>query len=161
MSDVNKNKAVIDYLITCPQIYQSPLYFNFINADDGTMQIMTSANDYYTSRPYIDGSISKLYTFTLIIFKSASDMPIVKLSGYDSENVDDLADVQALIDWIKEQNDLQNFPDFGEECEIDTIRPTRDAPYLMGINTDLTPPLAMYSVTIQIEYVDNTKKIWN
>lgn len=161
MSDVNKNKAVIDYLITCPQIYQSPLYFNFINASDGTMQIMTSANDYYTSRPYIDGSISKLYTLTLIIFKSASDMPIVKLSGYDSENIDDLAYVQALIDWIKEQNDLQNFPDFGEKCEIDTIRSTRDAPYLMGINTDSTPPLAMYSVTIQIEYIDNTKKIWN
>lgn len=157
---VDKNKAVIDFLITCPQIYNSPLYFNFINASDSTKQIMTMANDYYTSRPYIDGSVSRLYTFTLLDFKSISETPVVKFSGYDSENVEDLSEVQALIDWIGEQEELHNYPDFGNDCVIERIRSRRDTPNLEGINTDLTPPLAMYSVTIEIEYIDYSKQVW-
>lgn len=157
---VDKNKAVVDFLITCPQIYNSPLYFNFINASDSTKQIMTIANDYYTSKPYVDGSVSKLYSFTLVEFKSVSDMPIVKLSGYDSENIEDISEVQQLIDWIAEQEELHNYPDFGEDCIVERMRSTKDTPNLEGVNTDVTPPLAMYSVTIEIEYTDYSKTIW-
>lgn len=158
--NVDKNKAVVDFLITCPQIYNSPLYFNFINASDSTKQIMTIANDYYTSKPYVDGSVSKLYSFTLVEFKSVSDMPIVKLSGYDSENIEDISEVQKLIDWIAEQEELHNYPNFGEDCIIERMRSTKDTPNLEGVNTDVTPPLAMYSVTIEIEYTDYSKTIW-
>ena len=157
---VDKNKAILDFLITCPEIYNSPLYFNFINASDSTKQIITVANDYYTSKPYIDGSVSKLFSFSIIDFKSVSNMPIIKLSGYDNENIDDLQDVQNLIDWIIEQNDLHNYPDFGEYCEIERMRPTSETPNFDGINTDVTPPLVMYSVTIQIDYIDYSKKLW-
>lgn len=158
--NVDKNKAVVDFLITCPQIYNSPLYFNFINASDSTKQIMTIANDYYTSKPYVDGSVSKLYSFTLVEFKSVSDMPIVKLSGYDSENIEDISEVQQLIDWIAEQEELHNYPNFGENCIVERMRSTKDTPNLEGVNTDVTPPLAMYSVTIEIEYTDYSKTIW-
>lgn len=158
--NVDKNDAIIEFLITCPQIYNSPLYFNFINASDQTTQIMTVSNDYYTSKPFIDGSVSKLFTFTIINFKSVSNMPVVKVTGYEHENIDELSDVQALIDWIAEQNDLRNYPNFGEDCVIDRMRSTSDTPTLEGINTDVTPPLVMYSVTIQIEYVDFSKKVW-
>lgn len=157
---VDKNKAVIDFLITCPEIFNSPLYFNFINAGDSNKQIVTEANDYYTQKPYIDGSVARLYSFTIIDFRSISDQAIVKLSGYDSENVDDLADVQALIDWVSEQEDIHNYPDFGEDCVVERMRCTSDVPNLVGVNTDLTPPLAMYSVTIQIDYTDYSKVIW-
>lgn len=157
---VDKHQAVINFLITCPQIQNSPLYFNFINASDKTKQIMTQANDFYTSKPYIDGSVSKLYTFIILDFKSISENPVVKMTGYDNENVDELADVQALIDWITEQNELKNYPDFGSDCVIESMKSTRDIPTLEGINTDVTPPLAMYSVTIQIEYIDYSKQIW-
>ena len=34
----DKHQAVIDYLINCPNILNSPLYFNFINAEDNTNQ---------------------------------------------------------------------------------------------------------------------------
>ena len=58
---VDKNKAIIDFLITCPQIYESPLYFNFVNANDSDKQIVTMASDRYTNKPYIDGSVNKQY----------------------------------------------------------------------------------------------------
>jgi hypothetical protein len=165
---VDKNKAVINYLLQCEDIYNSPLYFNLIDAKDNTVQILTTTEDKALSKPYIDGSVLKRYTFNLITFKSISDMEIVKPVGtsigtdeYPNENVDELDNVQDLLNWILEQDDLQNYPDFGEQCIIDKIDTTTDYPRFDGINTEITPPLAMYSISIVIEYLDISKMIYN
>lgn len=157
---VDKNQAVIDYLIQCPQIQNSALYFNFINAKDDSNQFVTVSNDRYTNKPFIDGSVSKIYTFTIITFKSTADIAVVKLSGYPNENMSDMADIQALINWVKEQDDLKNFPNFGENCIIDTIYPTTDEPNFDGIDEEISPPLAVYSTSFQIQYIDVSKKLW-
>ena len=157
---VDKQEAIINYILECPQIRNSPLYFNFINAKDNTNQIVTSANDKYMDRPFITGSVSKMYSFTIMIFKSISDDALVKLEGYAHENVEELAYAQALIDWISTQNDAKVFPDFGTDCDIDSIETSAETPRLEAINTDVSPALAMYSVTIRIRYIDNSKNIW-
>ena len=157
---VDKNQAVIDYLITCPQILNSPLYFNFINAKNNTNQFLTSSRDAYTNIKYVDGSVLKVYTFTIITFKSAADIAVPKLIGYENENVSDMATIQSLIDWIHEQEELRNYPNFGEQCEIDEILTTSDSPNFDGIDEQVSPPLAVYSVSIQIKYIDRSKMIW-
>ena len=157
---VDKNQAVIDYLITCPNILNSPLYFNFINAEDDTNQFVTTSNDVYTNKPYIDGSVQKMYTFTIITFKAAADIAIVKMGGYPNENLSDMSDIQALIDWVKEQEDLHNYPNFGEDCVIESIQPTTENPTFNGIDTQISPPLAVYSTSIQIQYLDMSNVIW-
>ena len=157
---INKNQAVIDYIITCPTILNSPLYFNFINAKNDTNQLLTVSNDQYTNVSYIDGSVKRIYTFTILTFKSAADIAVVKASGYPNENLSDMHDIQALIDWIKEQEELHNYPDFGEDCIVESIAPTTDEPNFDGIDEQVSPPLAVYSTSIQIEYLDISKKIW-
>lgn len=157
---VDKNQAVIDYLITCPTIQNSPLYFNFINAKNNTNQFLTVANDLYTNRNYVDGSVGRRYDFTIITFKSAADIAVPKAVGLENENVSDMATIQSLIDWIREQQDLRNYPNFGDSCEIDEILTTSDTPNFDGINEQVSPPLAVYSVTIQIKYIDKSKVIW-
>lgn len=166
MSAVDKNKAVIDYLLQCTDIYNSPLYFNLIDAGDNSIQILTTAEDKVLSKPFIDGSVLKRYTFNLITFKSMSDMEIVKITAgtsedYTNENVDELNDVQKLLDWVVEQDELHNYPDFGNDCIVDSIDTTTDVPNFDGINTEMTPPLAMYRISIVIEYLDNSKVIYN
>lgn len=160
MVSKDKNKAVIDYLITCPAIQNSPLYFNFINAQDDSNQFLTATSDQYDTRPYIDGSALKIYTFTIITFKSATDIAVVQFGDYPNENVSDMSDIQALIDWVNEQEELHNYPDFGENCIVESIMSTTENPSFDGIDTQVSPPLAVYSVSIQIRYLDNTKKIW-
>lgn len=157
---MDKNSAIINYILQCPQIVNSPLYFNFIDAKDNTNQILTSSNDRYTEKPYITGSVAKQYTFTIVIFKSITEDAIVKLEGFAHENVEELAYIQELIDWIVEQNELHNYPDFGTDCNVISITTAEDTPRLVGINTEVTPALAMYNVTIQVEYIDNSKNIW-
>lgn len=157
---VDKNQAVIDYLIQCPQIQNSPLYFNFINAKDDSNQFVTVSNDRYSNRNYVDGSVGKIYTFTIITFKSAADIAVVKMEGYPNENMSDMADLQSLIEWVKEQDDLHNYPNFGDECIIDKIFPTTDEPNFDGIDEQASPALAVYSTSFQIEYIDTSKVLW-
>lgn len=158
---VNKNQAIIDFLIQCDEIKGSSLYFNFINAKDTNKQIITQSNDKSLNRTYIDGSVLKRYTFTVIAFMSVAPNPIPKVEGMMDENVRDLVDVQSVIDWVTQQNDERNFPDFGEECEIEEIQALSENPNLDGIDNNTSPPLAKYSLTIRVEYIDHTKAVWN
>ena len=161
---VDKNKAVINYLLQCSDIANSPLYFNLIDAKDNTIQIISRAEDKYTSRPFVDGTVQKQFTFTLLTFRSISDLEIVKPIGteeFPNENVEELNAVQALIDWVQEQNDLKNFPDFGEECMIESIDTTTDNPIFDGIDSQANPPIAIYRIVIVIEYIDTRKQIYN
>lgn len=160
MSQVDKNQAVIDYIVECPTIRNSPLYFNFINAEDDTNQFVTQSNERYASKRYVDGSILKIYSFTIILYKSTADIAVVKMEGYPNENISDMSDIQALIEWISEQNELHNYPDFGEDCIIEEISTTTENPNFDGIDDQVSPPLAIYSVTIEIQYLDESKKIW-
>lgn len=166
----DKNQAIIDFLLTCPTIQSNPLFFNFLNARNNSKQIITQANDTSLNRNFIDGSVLKRYTFTIIDFRSVSfeavprnsDIPgTTTQTDYVSENVEELFDVQGIIDWINEQADLHNYPDFGNDCLIDEMRCTSENPNLNGVDTSVTPALAKYSMSIQIDYLDKTKTIWN
>lgn len=165
---MDKNEAIITYLLQCPAIQNSPLYFNFINAKDDNKQIVTQANDKIIDKPFIDGSIQKRFTFTIMDYKSIAYTAVVKelnnLSAtlvYPNENLEDIIDVQGIIDWISEQEVLRNYPDFGEDCVIDDIKALSDNPNLNSVDTSTNPPLAKYSISIQINYVDYSKVLFN
>lgn len=159
MANIDKNQAVIDFLITCPQIQSNPLYFNFLNAKDGNKQLISSGNDRSVNKPYIDGSVQKQFTFTLIDYRSIAYQAVVKQQGYVNENVEEVLDVQAVMDWINEQNEIRNYPNFGTDCVIDEMRTLTDNPNLNGVDTSITPALAKYSMSIQIDYLDMSKSI--
>ena len=160
MASIDKNKAVINFLATYPDIQKSPLFVNFINASNDTIQFLTSSNDKRLNKPFIDGSVMKRYTFSLVISKSITDMAIAK-DVLTNENLDDLADIQAMMDWINQQGEDQNYPDFGEECEIEEMHTTAENPSVDGINTAITPALCLYSLEIGIDYMDYSKVIWS
>lgn len=162
MSYIDKNQAVIDYILQCPTIQdiESSLYFNFINASDNSNQFVTQSNNKYLGRKYIDGSESKQYSFMIVVYKSANDIAVPKLPGYSNENILDMSDIQAVVDWIEAQDDLQHYPDFGDKCIIDSIHATSENPSFDGIDDQVSPPLAVYSITVDIQYLDISKKIW-
>lgn len=63
---MDKNQAVIDFLLKCPQIKENPLFFNFAEAKDNNKQIVTIANDKSVNKGFVDGSVLRRYTFTII-----------------------------------------------------------------------------------------------
>ena len=85
---IDKNQAIIDFLITCPELSSNPLFFNYVNAKEDSTQIITQSNDKSMNRTFVDGSVLRRYTFTFIYFKSISYTPVVKQPGYSNENPD-------------------------------------------------------------------------
>lgn len=178
MATTDKNKAIIEYLLTCEAIAGSTLYFNFANIKDSVRQFITLAQDVAIDTPYINGDIRKRYSLTIISYLSISANPIVKTPvsqlgtsqvstslsftvSQQNENITDMAEVQALIDWISEQEVNHNYPNFGSDCEVELIRTTTNNPILDQIDATKTPPLAKYTFTIQVDYIDTSKRIWS
>ena len=160
MANVNKEQAIIDFLRDCPAITENPLFFNFIDAKSDNRQLITTGNEISTNKTFIDGSVLKRYTFTIIDFKSVAYQAIVNVPGYTNENVEEFIDVQALIDWVNDKADNRQFPDFGSNCEIETMKVLTDNPVLNGTDTQVKPALAKYSFSIQIEYIDTSKALY-
>lgn len=158
---MDKTQAMIEYLIQCPSIANSPLYFNFINANDDDKQLVAVANDKVMQRPFIDGSVEKRFSFTIIDYRSVAYQELAKLHIDTNENVEEFFDVQGIVDWVEDQNELRNFPNFGSDCVIDSIITTTDNPNLNGVDTSVKPALAKYSITIQVDYLDISKQSWN
>ena len=157
---MDKSQAMIEFLLDCDAIQDSSLYFNFVNASDEDKQFVTVANDKTLNKVFIDGSILKRFTFTIIDYRSVAYQELAKLNIETNENVEEYLDIQAIIDWVEEQNDLKNYPDFGEDYEIDEMRTTTENPNLNGVDTSTTPALAKYSISIQIDYLDKSKVLW-
>ena len=157
---MDKNQAIIDFLINCPTIEANPLFFNFIHAKQDNKQVITMGNEKTLDRSYINGDVLKRYTFTIIDFKSVAYNAVIKQEGYPDENLEDMASVQDIVDWIAEQNELRNYPDFGEKCRIEDMTVLTDNPNLNGIDTNTSPALAKYSMSIQIQYIDSSKRVW-
>lgn len=157
---VDKNTATLNFLMDYPDMQTNPLFVNFMNATDNDVQFMTDSNEVALNRKFIDGSVMKQYTFSILITRSITDLALAK-DGVLSENIDDLADIQAFMDWINEQGDNHNYPDFGENCVIEEMHTTAENPSIDGVNTEVSPALALYSIEIRIDYIDYSKVIWS
>lgn len=158
---MDKNQAVIDFLLKCPQIKGNPLFFNFAEVKDNNKQIVTIANDKSVNKGFVDGSVLRRYTFTIIDYRSVAYQSIVTVAKLSNENVDEMFDVQKIINWVTEQAEKNFFPDFGEKCPVESMWAVTDTPNLNGVDTSVKPALAKYSVSVQIEYLDKTGVLWN
>ena len=156
---MDKNQLMVEFLQTCPTIKNNPLFFNFGNVEDNAHQLTINSDDVALQRPYIDGSVLKRYTCSIDSFKSVACIPIIQ--GGTDENVEDFAEVQSLLDWINKQGEDFNFPDFGEHIEVEEMKTLSAKPVLLGVESSLNPPMAIYRIVIQLDYIDNTNRLWN
>lgn len=161
---VDKNSAIIEYLFQCKTFSDGNLFFNFAEEEDNTNQFVKVEEA--VKKKFIDGSELKRYSFNLIIYKSIAHNALIRdVAGTSivlmpDENMEDIAEVQAIIDWINQQNDDRNFPDFGEDCIIDSVISKDNDPNLYAVDTSVNPPLAKYSILIQVEYLDRSKTLF-
>lgn len=158
---MDKNIAMIKFLLDCPTIQENPLFFNFANEEDGNNHFITETDT--KKRSYIDGSVQKQYTFSIASYSSITHNAVVKEDDdiLMNENIENMAKVQAILDWINERADAQDYPDFGEGYVVESMETLTTDPDIDGIDTSVNPPIARYSVGVRLTYLDKTKMIWN
>lgn len=156
---MDKNQAITNFFQTYADINDNPLFFNFGDIENDAYQVNVTTNDVSLNRKYVDGSELRRYTIYVDSFKSVSTTPVIP--GLLTENLADMQEVQSLLDWIIEQADNHNYPDFGENCIIDSMTSLTTEPALIGIDSTMNPPIAIYRITIRIDYIDTSKQIWS
>lgn len=152
---MNKNQIMLEYLQQCEGIKQ--LYFQYGEMRAGSVQMLTNSVESAARAEYIDGSRPRQLDYSLIWFKPISIVPVRNpATGQYNGNIAELDDVQNIIEWVEQQQDDHNLPDFGPGYEVDSIRCLHDVPQLLGIDTTSSPALARYSFTVRVEFLDTT-----
>lgn len=123
------------------------LHFNFSPESPDDISIITRYSDNVV-RSFINGDKQKEYGFAIIIVKQYS-------TDTDDLNLEAMNFAQGFMDWLEEQNENKNFPDFGKRCEVEKIENLQNMPNLAGINAEES--MAKYMIQGRILYREYAK----
>lgn len=115
---MNKHEAMFNYI---SQYKAFPLTFNYSEEANGNTSLITVYSDSEIKR-YLSGS-QKEYIFAIKQTK-----PYHAGAAVPSGNTQAMYDVQRFMDWIDEQQQLRNYPDFGEDCKVQSIENLQNMP---------------------------------
>ena len=141
MIENNRNQALQEWLQESP--YTTNLYFNFAPAEPGVTGVAPVAGESVLKR-YLGGYSLKIYDFGVIqYFPVNMDVP----NGTD--NVETMFSVEQFMDWVKDQNTQQNFPDF-EGCDVQRVEVLNNMPVVAGQDDEV----AKYMFQCRVTYIE-------
>lgn len=138
MPSTSKHEAVWNWLLTCPHI--GDMFFNASRAEDGNTQLVPSDS---LVAEYINGSSLRNYNCALSRFLSYSYDP------NDDANIDAVVDLEAVADWVEQQNRARTLPEFPDGI----VNEARVLPNESGYMVAQDATLAKYMLQFQIEYI--------
>lgn len=131
--------ALWEWFAGCAQIAR--LFFNF--GGDGSGDTVIAPSSDTLLEDYIDGSQSRQYAFELY-----RTLPLTT-DPNDDGNVRMLEDVESVLQWVHEQNDDGNFPEFPSGCTVDSISVLED---MNGYVSMVDQSTARYMIPMAITY---------
>ena len=126
------------------------LYFNSTPVELGVTSMLTNSNS-YSIRKFIDGSKSVSITVTINMIKSYDE-------GTSDINLTELEEVDKFCNWITHQNEIDNYPELGDNITVTEIKVLNNVP-ILSVNE--ASQLAQYSFNAQITYLDESEVINN
>lgn len=136
----NRNEALQGWLAQSP--YITDLYFNFAPAEAGVTGV-TPVSGERVLRRYLGGYSLVEYDFGVVQYKPVNtDVP------NNSDNADEMYNVELLMAWIEDQNRLKNFPAF-EGCEVQKVEVLNNMPVVAGQDDEV----AKYMVQCRVTYL--------
>lgn len=123
------------------ELVKENIHFNFSPDSNDSVALITNYSDKVVKK-FITRDVKKQYGFTILITKAYS-------SDDDDLNLEAMNFAQAFMDWIDEQNEKKEFPDFGERCTVEKMENLQNMPNLSGISEEGT---ARYMMQARILY---------
>lgn len=143
---MSKHDAVKAYFVSkVKELAGSMLNFNFSPESPNSISLLTNYSD-KVRKKYITGDTLKEYGFSIIIVKEYS-------SESDDLNLEAMNFAQTFMEWLEEQNEKKEYPDFGENCTIEKMENLQNMPNLSGVNYEAG--LARYMIQVRIIYTEN------
>ncbi len=144
----NKFEAVMEF-ISQSGYAGKDTYLNYVtdeNNDENTSVLTSGAGKVVTS--YVDGA-----NLIRIAFEIRQIKPHSKESNVYA-NSDAVQEVQRFMDWINEQGRARVFPDFGDNCKIQSMSTPKTAksPNLLGLTE--AEDGGIYAFPVEILYLE-------
>lgn len=136
---VDKHKIMQDWVQQF--LTDNHLYFEAVDASPSVRAIVPNYGDYVTKTD-ICGFKYKSYSFVFVAYELID-------TGTSDVNVDNMYMVDQFNDWLAEQKELKNFPNFGDKCSEYDIIILQNMANLAYISDD---GLAKYMLGARIDY---------
>lgn len=117
------------------------LYYQSANAEPGIRMIVPEFGD-YVNRTDILGYKYKSYVFIFIAYEQID-------TGTSDVNITNMEIMDSFNEWLEEQIEDKNYPDFGDNCDEYEIQPLQNMANLATITED---GLAKYMLGCRINY---------
>lgn len=141
-----KNQAMINFIKKYPPLYET-LYFNSTQNYPQTTSLNTVYSD-YAVQEYTCGNSDREFIFAIKQMKNYDS------SGTSDVNLQAINEVQDFMDWIDEQNELKNYPEFPENCYVYKIENLQNMPNLAGTDDQ---GLAEYMFQCKVCYTEERR----
>lgn len=117
------------------------LYFESADAYPNVRVLVPNYGD-YLRKTDICGFKYKSYSFVFIGYEHID-------TGTSDINISNMELMDSFYEWIEEQKENKNFPDFGENCSEYDIIPLQNMANLATVSED---GLAKYMLGVRIDY---------
>lgn len=141
----------LEWILNCDFFANNKIFLNQAQAEDQNLQIVTNQIYHNEMRFYADGGVLKRIRYTINCYLAINDNQLVKTAIENNENIDSLNALNEIVAYIKEQENEQNYPDFGENAEVQTIYPEYESPSTPMIDNESEPALALYTIPVVCE----------
>lgn len=138
---VNKHKVMRDWVSEF--LEDNNLYFEATDAYPGVRTLVPNYGD-YVRKVDILGNKYKSYSFVFVGYETIDP-------GTSDVNLTNMEVFDAFNEWLEEQKELKNFPDFGEKCRDYDIIILQNMANLATIASD---NLAKYMLGARIDYIE-------
>ncbi len=139
---MDKNKAMQEYLMQCPEI-ESFVRFNVSVGFQGDTSFQSISSTAWVER-YPRGKGIKDLNYALVQIKPHD-------TGTSAVNFEQFFDVEKVMDWITEQGKNGNFPDFGEKEKVFSIEVMENMPNISAVSED--GGTCKYMFQLRVRYV--------
>lgn len=129
------------------ELANTVLNFNFSPDSPDRIGFFTEYADKVVKK-YIRVGAEKEYGFTILVTKSYS-------TNCDDTNIEAMNFVQGLMDWLDDQNQKKDFPDFGDRCQIRKIENLQNMPNLAEANPE--EGIARYMFQCRVIYFEKER----
>ena len=120
--------------------------FNYANDSPFSISFLTNYSGKVVKK-YIRAA-DKEYGFSIL-----ATWPFSTVS--DELNMQAMVFVQSFMDWIEEQNEKKNFPDFGRECQVKKVENLQNMPSLAAV--DWENMRAQYVIRCRVLYFEKER----
>jgi len=129
------------------ELADTVLNFNYSPDSPDGIGFLTDYSDKVLKR-YVRVGAEKAYGFSILVTKEYS-------TSCDNLNLETMNFVQALMDWVDDQNRNKVFPDFGAKCEVKRIENLQNMPNLA--ETDPEEGVARYMFQCRVIYFEKER----